>query len=345
MVRAKWSVALATAGVLGIPSSACLAKAPVPRIAVDPTPLRLVEERASSVISDGERFVVISSWSSTNRSADVYDTFTGRRTSLPAGCARAGIADQTTVVTSGRALIFCAAESTYRVLDLATGASVADLPTEVEAGGMRFSDPRYGVLGRRWIQASVDCPDLVGCAAVYYDYRTGQTRLSTYPDGPEFRSRNVFYDLDAPDLPLQRVCRPTIQYDEYTRHYQPPYYVDRSSGLRRCGDGALVQRFARIGSVRADLTPNALAWGTTAPDGSAGRPSPYVNVYQLRRRRLLRWRLPPLNGRRAFGTAVVTHCELFALTSRTFDDRGGDTNSFRVHRARLPAPRDPRCGR
>lgn len=313
---------------------------PAHRIMVDPTPLRLVEPRAGTAVSDGGRYVVVTLPGT--RPIAVYDTFTGRRSQLEPDCTTAGSLRTTTSVAAGRALIYCATTSTYHVVDLATRRTVAELPDVLEAEGMSFSRPRYGVLGRRWIQASGDCPGRVGCAALYYDYRTGDTRVSMYPDGPEFRSRGAFYDLDAPDLSLRRVCRASIRYDAHVRAYRPPYYVDRYAGLRRCSDGKLIQRFPRSGDVTSDLTPTALAWGVTVPD-SIGRPSPYVNVYDLRRRRLLRWRLPTLNGRRAFGTAIVTRCEVFALTSRTFIDRGGGVASIRIHRAHLPSPRDSRC--
>ncbi|MDW5593821.1 hypothetical protein VSS74_05720 [Conexibacter stalactiti] len=321
------------------------AKPPAPRASVDPTPLRLLEPQATDVNSDGERFVVVSfdfDFDS-GRPADVYDTFTGRRTSLPAGCGLTGIVEQTTTLTAGRALLLCDEPSQYVVYDLASESVLAALPLVVEVDGTRYDDPRYETLGRRWVRASVGCPGFVSCATLYYDFTTGEARVLRYAEHRELRSRREFYDLDAPGLPLRRVCRGSIAYDEYVRHYRPPWYVG-GGGLRRCRDGRLLVAFSKLDHVTADLTAVGLAWGTTVQNLSR-RPSPFVNYYAPARRRLWRWKLPRRGERAAYGTAVVTRCELFALTSLSFEERGGEPTAFRVHRARMPGPRDARCQR
>lgn len=340
MTRTMTTTTAAAAVLLAVAATSSPASAAEPRVLTDPTPLRLVEPRAATARSDGERFVVITFARDMGRPVEVHDTFTGRRVRLAPDCTPAASVDATGWLKAGRGLFLCDTAPAYRLVDLGNGATFLGLPTSLEAGGQRFENPDYTLLGRRWIMAYGTCSEQTTCASIYYDYRTGETRVSPYPDGPEHRSRRLFYDLDDPDLPLRRVCRPSIRYDGSTHHYRPPWYVERYSGLRRCADGKLVLGFGRDDDATSDLTAAAVSWGTVFPDET--KRTAYASVYQLRQKRLLKWRLPQIR-RHPAGTAITTRCEVYTLTSRTYGDRGGGPSSIRIDQAKLPRPRDRRC--
>lgn len=210
--------------LLALMPAAGFAKSAKRRVLVDPTPLRLVEPYAATATSDGERFVVVTFPTRMRRPVEVHDTFTGRRISLPLGCIPRGSIDSTKWLNAGRGMFTCTTPVVVRrLIDLATGATVLDLPASLEAGGQRFDDPRYIALGRRWIASRVDCPGYVSCAYLYYDYRTGETRLNPYDTAPEHRSSHVYRDLDARDLPLRRAS---------TAPHSPHHATNAAAGER-----------------------------------------------------------------------------------------------------------------